>query len=306
MVKFDKPITISLFNNKGGVGKTQIALNLASVLSDDYKVLLVDNDRQANATGILYGEFVEEQNIQSLYQEGPYKVLEVYGDRESISVPSINSEAIIPSYFKKFFNEIIKKHEGITRVPNKELYLLPGCPVLEEIRSVLDGKIEREKILKKHLAEIKNNFDFIIIDNPPSTDVFCYNGLYASDFVIIPFKPGAPEYQGLDNLRRIITSMQKAGVHIDILGVVVNMYNERTKAAKHYVSKIYDIFDEAKIFDVVIPLTTDYVNAYMDNLPIDLHSESKASSKEAFTVLKDEVLGKLAVILDIKKSKKGE
>ena len=307
MSNIKKPVTISLFNNKGGVGKTLVALNLSSILANDFKVLLVDNDRQANATGILYGEFIVDENIQSLYQERPYKICEVYGNRESITVPAISLKEKAPFLFKQEFDKIITKHKGEERFPKKELYLLPGCPILDEVRSVLDGKREREKVLSKRIAEIKDNFDFIIIDNPPSTDVFCYNGLYASDFVIIPFKPGAPEYQGLDNLRQIITNMQQDGVNIDILGVIVNMYNERTKAAKHYVNKIYDIFEETKIFDIAIPLTTDYVNAYMDNLPIDLHADAKPISKEAFEKMRDELLNKLEAIYETKKTNnKGE
>jgi chromosome partitioning protein len=255
-----KPIIVSVINNKGGVGKTSVTLNLGSVLSDNYKVLIIDNDRQANSTGVLLeGIFPEDKNLISLYQNKEFNIVKV------------------------FDNTPIKK----------ELYLLPGSPGIEEIRSVIDGKIEREKIISKKIQDIAKGYDFVLIDNPPALDVFSYNALYASDFALIPFKPGALEFSGMQNLLTALAAMKERGHGIELLGVLVNMYNSRTKAAIKYIEMLLKIIPEEKLFDTMISVSQDFINAIMDSLPIDLYPDANKAVVNTYYQLADEFVHKL-------------
>ena len=258
-----KPVIVSIVNNKGGVGKTSVALSLGSVLANSLKVLIIDNDRQANSTGVLMGgEFHEGRNLISLYQGKEFDIIKV------------------------FENTPVKK----------ELYLLPGSPDIEEIRSLIDGKIEREKIMSRKIKSIAAGFDIVLIDNPPALDVFSYNALYASDYALIPFKPGALEFSGMTNLINAIAEIKNNGHRLELLGVMINMYNKRTKAAIKYISQLIDILPEEKIFDTMIPVSQDFINATMDSVPIDLYPDADKSILDTCEQLKDEFLHKLETI----------
>jgi|ERR1035437_9807871 chromosome partitioning protein len=255
-----KPVVVSIINNKGGVGKTSVTINLGSVLADNLKVLIIDNDRQANSTSVLTGgKSYEEKNMISLYQDKEFDIINI------------------------FENTPIKK----------ELYLLPGNPGIEEIRSVIDGKRDRERILEKKIDSIAEGFDIVLIDNPPSIDVFAYNALYASDFALIPFKPGALEFAGMQNLITTLAAIKKDGHKIELLGVLVNMYNSRTKAATKYIGELIAMLPEEKIFDTMIPVSQDFINAVMDSIPIDLYQDANKSIVNTYLQLRDEFLAKL-------------
>ena len=187
---------IAIANQKGGVGKTTTSINLAASLGVlEKKVLLIDADPQANATSGL-GINVDTVEI------GTYQLLEHSNSAK---------EAVIT-----------------TDTPN--LDIIPSHIDLVAIEIELVDKEEREYMLKKALVDIKNDYDFIIIDCAPSLGLLTLNALTAADAVIIPIQCEYFALEGLGKLLNTIKSVQKIhNPELDIEGLLLTMYDSRLR-----------------------------------------------------------------------------
>ncbi|MGB1043172.1 MAG: ParA family protein [Tenacibaculum sp.] len=209
---------IAIANQKGGVGKTTTTVNLAASLGVlEKKVLLIDADPQANATSGL-GLDVESVEL------GTYQVLE----------------------------HTISAKETVLKTDSPNVDLIPAHIDLVAIEIELVDKQEREYMLKKALAEIKNDYDYILIDCAPSLGLITLNSLVAADSVIIPIQCEYFALEGLGKLLNTIKSVQK--IHnpdLDIEGLLLTMFDSRLRLSNQVVEEVRKHFS-SMVFDTIV------------------------------------------------------
>ncbi|QFZ55270.1 ParA family protein [Oceanihabitans sp. IOP_32] len=209
---------IAIANQKGGVGKTTTSINLAASLGVlEKKVLLIDADPQANATS---GIGIDVETVE----KGTYQLLE-----HSASA----KEAIVS-----------------TETPN--LDIIPAHIDLVAIEIELVDKEAREYMLKKALQEIKNDYDYILIDCAPSLGLLTLNALTAADSVIIPIQCEYFALEGLGKLLNTIKSVQKIhNPELDIEGLLLTMYDARLRLSNQVVEEVQKHFNDM-VFKTII------------------------------------------------------
>ncbi len=233
---------LSICNQKGGVGKTTTAVNLASCLAAlEKKVLLVDMDPQGNASqGVGLNE-VEEQDI---YNVLPWDVTP-------------------PTY------EDIKAQICDTEL--KYLKVLPSSPDLAGFEVEMVNQLEREKKLKEVLDLIKKEFDYIVLDCPPSLGLLTINVLTATDSIVIPIQCEYYALQGLAELLNTIRLVQRSlNPDLQIEGALLTMYDSRLTLSKQVMEEVSNCFSE-KVFTSIIPRNVKLSEAPSFGKPIILH-----------------------------------
>jgi len=213
---------IAIANQKGGVGKTTSCVNLAASLGVlEKKVLLIDADPQANATS---GMGIQMDTIEM----GTYQVLELTCDVK---------DAILP-----------------TTSPNVDL--IPAHIDLVAIEIELVDKEDREYMLKKALKDIKNDYDYILIDCAPSLGLTTLNALVAADSVMIPIQCEYFALEGLGKLLNTIKSVQKIhNPQLDIEGLLLTMFDSRLRLSNQVVDEVRKHFS-SMVFDTIISRNT--------------------------------------------------
>ena len=246
---------ISICNQKGGVGKTTTAVNLGSYLAAMGKyVLLVDLDSQANATvglGVQVGD--DKPNI--------YHSLVVDHNPENI----------------------------IRKTSMFGFDILPASQSLAGATVELVSMESRESRLKQVLASIRTNYDYILIDCPPSLGLLTINGLVASERVIIPVQC---EYYALEGLTQLLKTIElvKEGVNPDlqVLGVLLTMYDKRNQLSRQVVNEVFKNFP-GRVFDAVIPRTISLAEAPSFGKTI-LQFDPSSKAARAYRQLAEEVI----------------
>ena len=213
---------LAIANQKGGVGKTTTTVNLAAALGVlEQKVLLVDADPQANATS---GLGIEVENVQ----KGTYQVLE----------------------------HTVQVRETILKTNSPNVDIIPAHIDLVAVEIELIDKEKRESMLKLALDEIKDEYDYIIIDCAPSLGLITLNALTAADSVIIPIQCEYYALEGLGKLLNTIKSIQKIhNAELEIEGLLLTMYDSRLRLSNQVVAEVKKHFHNM-VFKTIIQRNT--------------------------------------------------
>ncbi len=246
---------IAVINQKGGVGKTTTAINLAACLGyKDKKVLLIDSDAQGNATSGLGIE-------KGTYEKSVYDCMTDYKNI----------------------------HKAIIKTKYKNLSVLPSTHDLAGAEIELAYEENREYFIKKFVDEIREEYDFILIDSPPALGLLTINILTASDTVLVPIQC---EYYALEGLSQLTASIrairQKLNPTLDIEGILATMFDGRTNLSIQVLDELKKYFG-SKVYKTVIPRNVRLSEAPSYGEPI-IKYDITSKGAESYLALSREVI----------------
>ena len=246
---------IAVANQKGGVGKTTTSINLSACLAEaGQKVLVVDVDPQGNTTS---GLGVDKNNVENTIYE------------------MMLGECTV--------------EESIIKDVLENLDVMPSNVNLAGAEIDLIGVDEREYILQKAMEKVRNNYDFIIVDCPPSLSMLTVNAMTASDTVLVPIQC---EYYALEGLSQLIHTInlvkQRLNPDLEMEGVVFTMYDARTNLSLQVVENVKSNLKQT-IYKTIIPRNIRLAEAPSHGLPINIY-DSKSTGAESYRLLAEEVI----------------
>ncbi|MHC1719096.1 MAG: ParA family protein [Clostridiaceae bacterium] len=249
---------ISIFNQKGGVGKTTTNINLCAFLAlHGYKVLSIDIDPQGNTTS---GLGFDKRNIE-------WSIYDVLTADTNLDSTIMKCDLV------------------------ENFYLVPSTIELSGAEVELISIPKRESILKTKLGKMKEKFDYVFIDCPPSLGILTVNALAASDSVFIPIQCEFYALEGVGQLINTINLIKKSlNKNLEIEGVMLSMFDSRARLAQEVMNEVKEHFKD-KVYKTVIPRNVRLAEAPSFGLPIMLYDD-KCKGSEAYEQLAEEFLSR--------------
>ena len=250
---------IAVVNQKGGVGKTTTAINLSASLANlGHAILLIDCDPQANTTGGL--------GFRRQRSDEPQR-LSIY---DILLGPTTIAEATLP-----------------TAIP--ALFLVPGSKNLTGANIELVPADRREFRLRDALADVRDQYTFVILDCPPALDLLTLNALTAADGLLVPLQA---EYFALEGISELISTLDRVAQAFNpdlaLEGVLLTMYDDRTNLAQQVTQNLKEFFG-AKLLRTTIPRNIRLAEAPSHGLPVLLY-DPRSRGAEAYAELAREIL----------------
>ncbi|MFR1766487.1 MAG: ParA family protein [Lachnospira sp.] len=248
---------IAIANQKGGVGKTTTAINLSACLAEaGQRVLTIDIDPQGNTTS---GLGIEKDEVENTIYEVMLQEVDI-------------TEAACKNVF-----------DNLDVIPSN--VNLAGAEI-----DLIDIN-DREYVLKNAIDEIRDNYDYVILDCPPSLSMLTVNAMTAADTVLVPIQC---EYYALEGLTQLIHTInlvkKKLNPELELEGVVFTMYDSRTNLSLQVVENVKDNLHQ-NIYKTIIPRNIRLAEAPSHGLPINIY-DSKSSGAESYRLLAEEVMSR--------------
>lgn len=247
---------IVVANQKGGVGKTTTSINLSASLAElGKKVLLIDVDPQGNATS---GVGIDKNDVEN-------------------------------SVYDIMLGEISARECMIEVEEIPGLFVIPSDVNLAGAEIELIDTDDREYVLKNSIDYVKADFDFIIIDCPPSLNMLTVNAMTTADSILVPIQC---EYYALEGISQLVHTIQivqeRLNPDLEIDGVVFTMYDARTNLSNDVVDTVKDNL-QARIYNTIIPRNVKLAEAPSNGLPINIY-DPKSTGAESYRALAKEII----------------